>query len=68
MFRALTMVTAGAALAVSAAPASASQSEIAVESLTLAVGGKPSTQGQSAVANHTQETVSVMFLHGDFSS
>ncbi len=68
MFRALTIVTAVAALAVSGAPASASQSEIAVENMTLAVGAKPSTQGRSAVANHTQGTVNVMFLHGDFSS
>jgi len=68
MFRALSILAAGAALAVSAAPASASESEIAVESLTLAFGAKPPTQGQSAVANHTQGTVSVMFLHGDFSS
>ncbi len=68
MIRALSILAAVAALAVSAAPASASQSEIAVESLTLAVGVKPSTQGQSAVANHTQGTVSVMLLHGDFSS
>ena len=67
MIRALSILAAVVALAVSAAPASAS-SEIAVESLTLAVGAKPSTLGQSAVANHTQGTVSVMFLHGDFAS
>lgn len=68
MIRVLAILAAIAALAVSAAPASASRSEIAVESLTLDVGAKPSTQGQSAVANHTEGTVSVMFLHGDFSS
>jgi len=54
MIRTLSILAAVAALAVSAAPASAS--------------AKPSTQGQSAVPNHTEGTVSVMFLHGDFSS
>lgn len=54
MIRTLSILAAVAALAVSAAPASAP--------------AKPSTQGQSAVANHTEGTVSVMFTHGDFSS
>jgi hypothetical protein len=57
MLRVLTILAAIAALAVTAAPASASGSEIAVESLT-----------PSAVANHTQGTVSLVFLHGDFST
>ena len=52
MFRVLTIIAAIAALAVTAAPASASGSEIAVESETRAVGAKPSTQGPSAVSSH----------------
>ena len=68
MIRVLTILAAVVAPAVSAAPASAAASEVAVEGLTLAVGTKPSAPGQAAVANHTEGTVSVMLLHGDFST